>query len=322
MKLRRAVWILALALALAACRSVPVPEYMRQVDPVRQLKAPAEESLVVFVRPSFEQSDLAAHVMDDKGQFLGSVVAGAHFSVVRPVGKQQFIVFAGNLADALVADLGAGLVYFVEVTPVMSGPPRFTLKASARGTNLFPFKEVWLEGTAQYRVDAPAARKEMAGETEKRRDKVVSDANDRLRKYAGPDLTEHTLAQTDGHSKVGTPGKLRYATPSPLPVPIVVPGSQRGLPPPPMTTAPVAEGFKPEDYPTPAPGPAPLLVEDGIRRGYAKGTMVRIKLKDGASWIGEVIRENKTELKISIGNSAQVLFFDEMSNIEVIAPPK
>lgn len=155
---------------------------MREVNPVRQLKAPVDRALVVFVRTSTDDAELPAHVMDEK-TFLGTAVAGGHFSVVRPVGRQQFIVFSGNTADAMVAELAAGLVYFVELAPSQgSGPARILFKTSARGTNIFPFKAEWIEETTQFRVDLQVAKDEMSAETEKRRALVVKDVNERLRK--------------------------------------------------------------------------------------------------------------------------------------------
>ncbi len=312
-------------IALTGCHALPA--YMREVDPVRQLKAPADQALVVFVRPTTDEKDLPAHVMDESSSFLGTALPGGHFSVVRHVGKQQFIVFSGDLADALVADLAAGLVYFVELTPVTaSGPPRFVFKASARGTHLFPYKKEWIDETAQFRVDGPAAKAAMGPEAETRREKVVKDANERLRKYAGVELTEHTLAQTDGHAAIGVPGTVRYATPAPAAVPI--PTTVRNATPapapiaaPPPAPVQVSPGFMPEAFPSPPPpGPPPeLLPEPGIRHGYMKGTLVRVKLKNGTLWLGEVVRETKVDLKISVGGATQLLDFEDMASVEELA---
>ena len=150
----------ALAASTAGCKSVP--EYMREVNPVRQLKAPADRALVVFVHASNDRAELPAHVMDDSLTFLGSALPGTHFSVVRPPGKQQFIVFSGDAADAVVADLYPGLVYFIELTPATApGPARFTFKTSARGTNIFPYKEEWVDDTSQFRVDPFESSRQM-----------------------------------------------------------------------------------------------------------------------------------------------------------------
>ena len=124
------------ALALGACRALP--EYMREVSPVRQLKAPADRALVVFVRPSSGASGVQAHVMDGAGTFLGSAVAGGHFSVVRDPGPQKFVVWSED-EDVLAANLAPGLVYFVEIAPAVGGMrTRFTMRASRRGSHIWP----------------------------------------------------------------------------------------------------------------------------------------------------------------------------------------
>ena len=324
------IWI-PLAAAIAGCKSGP--EYMREVSPARQLKAPADKSLVVFVRASEDAAELPAHVMDDQAAFLGTAVPGGHFSVVRPVGRQTFIVFTGDQADALVADLAPGLVYFCELSPSKgAGPARFLFKASARGTNLFPYKEEWIEETTQFRVDPQVAKQTMAAATQKQGEKVVKDANERLRKYVGIELTEHTLAQTDGHSATGIPGTVRYAAPAPVPVPIALPvATPVGTPAQPATVvaapapAPVAApapaptpGFLPEEFPPPPPpGPPPELAPH--KRKYAKGTVVRVKLKNGTTWLGEVVRQTKVDLKIIVGGSPQLLDFEDMASVEELS---
>lgn len=319
------LFITLIALSVAGCRSGPA--YMREVDPMRQLQAPADKALVVFVRTSTDASETPVHVMDDKSVFLGSAMPGGHFSVVRPVGRQQFIAFTGDVADALIADLAAGLVYFVELEPFGGkGTERFVFKASARGTKLFPFKPEWIEDTTQFRVDQQVAKEQMGPVAEKRREKVVKDANERLRKYAGIELTEHTLAQTDGHAKVGIPGTVRYAAPAPAVVPIplqaATPVRQAPVPiatPTPAPAPSATPGFTPEEFPSPPPpGPPPELAHNppGIKKGLKKGTSVRVTMKNGTAWLGEVVRETRVDLKISVGGAMHLLDFEDMTSIE------
>ncbi len=286
---------------LSGCRAIP--GYMREVSPVRLLKAPADQALVVFVRRSTGNKGLPAHVMDQNANFLGTAVAGGHFSVLRPPGKQHFIVWADD-DDILTADLAPGFVYFIEVKPELGGQKaRFTLKGSHRGTDIFPFKEEWIEETQQYRVAADAVKDEPVADATMRREKL-EDALERLKHYVGIDLVEHSLVQTDGHSSVGVPGAVRVvAAPPPMPlakvaavaVPVVAPSP--------------APGFVPEEFPT-------------VRRGYARGSMLRVKLKTGTTWLGELMRETKLDLKLKVGPETQLLDFADIASIEQLGPAK
>ena len=69
-------------------------------------------------------------------------------------------------------------------------------------------------------------------------------------------------------------------------------------------------------------GPPPELLpepEGVIKRGYLRGTVVRVKLKNGTVWLGEVVRETKVDLKISVGGSNQLLDFEDMASVEELS---
>lgn len=306
MSLRNLSLLIAITLC-AGCRVVP--EYMRPVNPVRQLKAPGDKALVVFVRPSSGNKGLPAFLMDQNANFLGSAVAGGHFSVLRAPGPQQFIVW-GEVEDVLVADLAPGLVYFIQVDPVEDAPKvRFTLKASHRGTVLFPFREEWINDTDQFRVDVEIAKDELPENAVQRQRRLVAAATQR-EKYVGVDLVERSLLPTDGHSSVGVPGSARPPVVAAMPVsPVAVVAA-------PVVAAPVvvapppvapAAGFVPQEFPSTLP------------RGFARGTPLKVKLKNGNTFQGELQRETKLDLKLKIG--AETLLFDYV-DIASIDPVK
>jgi len=268
-------------LVLLASGCASVPKYMREVDAKQPLQAPADRALVVFVRSSAFGWAVRAHVMDDQENFLGTAIAGGHFSVLRPPGKQKFVVWS-EAADVLVADLAPGLVYFVEVNPAMGlMRARFNFRASHRGTDLFPFKAEYIEGTSRYEVDAQRAKAETADDRDERREMLAA-GNEKLREYAGRELAEHTLAPDDGHASVGVPGTVAA----------------------PLSAPPVAISAQ-----APAPGSTATT-------GFKKGTLVRAKLKSGVSWIGEVVTETSQGVLISTGGGTQMISFAEAQSIE------
>lgn len=338
---------ISLLLLSTACRSGP--DYMREVNPVRVLKAPADRALVVFVRPAGGGSKALAHVMDEQGTFLGSVPEGGHFSVVRNPGPQQFVVWS-EAEDILVATLAPGLVYFVQIDAETGGSrARFTMRASRRGSNLFPYREAWIEDTTQFRVDLKSAKDAMAEEAPMFK-QVLKDAAERLGTYTGAELAAHTLVATDGHSAVGIPGQLRAVAPvvASAPVPVARPVSR----PPPRPAAqpygyqtqptqpqpnhaqpapaqpqpqPVQPGFTPEDFPSPPPPGAPPEVEHDpnastatieIPRGWPRGSMVRVTLKNGKVFTGEVKNETRVDLKIVNAQGTHLFDFEEMTSVE------
>lgn len=302
---------------------------MREVSPVRQLRAPTDRALVVFVRPSTEAKSVPAHVVDEQRQYLGSVPAGGHFSVVRNPGPQRFYVYADD-EDVVAADLGPGLVYFIEVTPQMGGvKPRFSFRAARRGSDLFPYKAAWVDDTTQYRVDFKSAREAMAGEAAAMA-RVVKNGEERLEAYQGAEKADHVLAATDGHTSPGVPGRPpRFVAPAVAMQPAQTVPAPVGRPPPrPPATQPQAgpqqpPGFIPEEFPSVAPpGPppevkpeAPTVVGD-LPRGYPRGSTIRINLKNGQSFTGEVKNETRVDLKIVNSTGTHLFDFEEIASID------
>ena len=231
--------LICIALSVAGCRSFP--SYMSEIDPARQLKAPADRALMVFVRGTSDDGK-PVQVIDEQATFLGTALPGIHFSVVRPPGRQLFVVSSGT-DDVLVADLAPGMVYFVEV----SSAAGMICRPSRRGTELWPYKEQMIDETAQFRVDLAAAAEQTKSKLDARRQKV-KESKDRLRGYSAAELAARTLAVTDGHVAVGIPGTFRVvAAPAPLPPPPPVPL--------PVLVQPIPVPALPLAALTPDPGP-------------------------------------------------------------------
>ncbi len=283
-------------LALGGCKSVP--KYMHEVSNERALKAPPDRALVVFVRSSKLGFAIRGHIMDDQANFVGTAIAGGHFAVLRPPGKQKFLIWS-ETSDVLVADLAPGLVYFVEVNPAMGlMRARFSLKASHRGTDLFPFKKEWIEDTARYVVDEERAKEEMQDEAADRRDRL-KDMAERVSEFSASELREHTLSQDDGHLSAGVPGTVGSA----VNYPSTVPG----------TPAPAAVAVTPV---------AAVDPQTGVRRGFAKGALVRVKLKSGVQWLGEVVTETGSGLLVSTGTGTQMFNVADIAAIDPMGPAR
>lgn len=289
-------------LLLAGCRSLP--SYMHEVDEARPLRAPSDKALVVFVRSATLGFAIRAHVMDDQANFLGTAIAGGHFAVERPPGPQKFVVWS-EVTDILLADLAPGLVYFVEVVPRMGVMrARFSFKAAHRGTDLFPYPKDDLDGTKQYVVDVRAARAEM-DDAEERREKL-RDANQELAQMSPEDRPSHTLAPNDGHLAAGQPHD------GPIAMPAVAGAGPPPMPPPAAGMAPVAV----------APAAAPAAPSAPGTKRFGKGAVVRIKLKTGVQWIGEVVTETGNGLLVTVGTNTQMFAFSDMDAVEALSAVK
>lgn len=297
-------WAVVVLLGLTGCKSIP--KYMREAEGTAPLRAPPDKALVVFVRSAKLGFAIRAHVMDDQANFLGTAIAGGHFAVARAPGPQKFVVWS-EVTDILVADLAPGLVYFVEVVPRMGVMrARFSFKAAHRGTDLFPYPKDDLEGTQRYLVDASAAREEM-DDAEERREKL-KDAKQELAGMSADTLREHTLAPNDGHLEAGVPHD------GPIAMPAGVAATGAPPPPPPGQPAPVAAAPA-------APAAAVAPATPGARR-YGKGAVVRVKLKTGVLWIGEVVTETSQGLLITVGNNTQMFTFADMETVDVLTAAK
>jgi hypothetical protein len=283
--------LLGLMVLVTGCSSVP--KYMREVDGERPLKAPPDKALVVFVRSARLGALVRAHVMDDQTNFLGTAISGGHFAVARQPGPQRFVVWS-EVADILVADLAPGLVYFVEVVPRMGlMRARFNFKAAHQGTDLFPYPKADLDGTTRYTVDLEAARREM-DDVEERREKL-KEAVQELSGMSREALAEHTLSPNDGHLEAGQP----HQGPIAMPAPAVVPAG----------TSPVraAEAAAPA-----APG----------QTRFGKGAVVRLKLKTGVQWLGEVVTETGQGLLLTVDGNTQMFKFADIETVDVLTPAK
>src|SRR5687767_12354043 len=92
---------LLFATVLSGCASTA--RYMFEVKPARQLAAPPDAALMVFIRPSKMAFGVAGNIIDENGHFMGDAAAKGHFAVPVAPERHTFIIWAEN-TDALVAD--------------------------------------------------------------------------------------------------------------------------------------------------------------------------------------------------------------------------
>jgi hypothetical protein len=193
----RRTLLLALILATAGCATTGSSEFMRAVEAPLPLKSPADQALVVFVRPSKFAFAVGANLLDENGRFLGDSLAESYFAVTLKPGHHEFTVWAEN-TDVIAADLAPGKVYFVEVQPTMGAfSAQMHLRAIKPGLSNWEKRDEWLAKSKQYLSDFAAGQANLD-----RRPKDVAErlrrAHEHLTRYDGAALSSHTLAVTDG----------------------------------------------------------------------------------------------------------------------------
>lgn len=180
------------ALAVAGCGS----SYMHTAKGP-QPPVPAGQAVVVFLRPSMFA--LLAHyqVIDEKGRFLGELLAGSHFAVPVPAGDHVFVAFHDGdpLAhnDAMRARLLPGLTYFALVQPTMTG---VEITAIAPRSESWSRVRGWLADTDAL-VPDPAAGQAFLADHGDLLDELEAGYK-HLSDDDAEELDEHTLLATDG----------------------------------------------------------------------------------------------------------------------------
>jgi len=208
-----AILVASLSLWLTGC--APQSKYMREVESPQQLQAPPNGALVVFIRPSKYAGLIIPTIMDGKGRYLGSAVAGSHFAIRVPPGEHLFISWGEN-TGVVLARVAAGHIYYVHVEMGMG--------AITARTHLVPIKpsmEEWQE-LPEWLADTtrlvPKQAKGQAYLDSKKRsvkDRIAR-AKDNLTEADPDELLEMTLAPTDGvHAPGGSPLEAAAAAPQP-----------------------------------------------------------------------------------------------------------
>jgi hypothetical protein len=192
----RSMSLLVPLLVGAGCGAASSP-YMRASEPPQPLRAAADSALVVFVRPSGFAYGVGANILDENGRFLGDAMAQSHFAVVMPPGRHMFAVWAEN-TDAVGAELAPGRVYYVEVMPTMGAfSAQMHLRAIKPSLPSWQHLQEWLTRSKQLIADMAAGQSNLD-----RRPQDVAErmrrARERLSRYSGEALVEHTLAPDDG----------------------------------------------------------------------------------------------------------------------------
>jgi hypothetical protein len=186
-----------IVICFATACSVSSP-YMRPTGTAAHaLHAPADQALVVFVRPSQMAWAVGANILDEQGRFLGDSLAGSYFAVAMPPGAHMFTVWAEN-TDGLSAELAPGRVYYVEVAPTMGAfSAQMHLFAIKPGRPSWDHLSEWMARAQEYTSDFVAGQSNL----DKRHDDVAERlrrAREHLARYSGDDRARHSLAAGDG----------------------------------------------------------------------------------------------------------------------------
>jgi hypothetical protein len=187
--------LLSLAVVAAGC-GVSSP-YMRPSETPHALRAPADQALVVFIRPSGLAGGVGANILDEQGRFLGDSLASTWFAVPMTPGRHLFVVWAEN-TDALSAELAPGRIYYIEVAPSMGAfSAQMHLYAIKAGRKSWDKLQDWMGRSQEFIPDVAAGQSNLD-----RRQKDVAErlrrANEHAGNWSGEKLAEHTLAPNDG----------------------------------------------------------------------------------------------------------------------------
>jgi hypothetical protein len=112
--MRLGMFVAVASLGLVGCAGSS--EYMREARPAASIAAPADQAVVVFVRPSGLAFAINFSIIDQAGHWMGDAVSQSHFAVIMPPGEYTFIGWAEN-TDLVKASLAPGHIYYVEVSP-------------------------------------------------------------------------------------------------------------------------------------------------------------------------------------------------------------
>ena len=89
---------------------------MVRLEVPRPIGPDPNRAVIVFVRPSSYASALTPTILSSDGRFLGDADPSSHFAVAVPPGDHFFLVWGENTGP-LHAQVAAGRVYYVEVSP-------------------------------------------------------------------------------------------------------------------------------------------------------------------------------------------------------------
>jgi hypothetical protein len=157
--MKQVATVLALVLVVAVtsgCGGRLLAEGMIRPTVVTPLPAaPADQALVVFVRPSAVLPGAVSTILDGDGRFYGRLLSREMFSATFAPGHHRFVAMLwGGVLDTVEADLLPGRVYFVLVstasisalTPRREEWPRLAefLHVSERMDVDRPAGEAWL----------------------------------------------------------------------------------------------------------------------------------------------------------------------------------
>ena len=188
----------AALVACALCGCAPHSDYMRDAASPTSAKAPPDQALVVFVRPSSMAYLAGYQVVDEKGVFLGESLANSRFATLVPPGDHVFVAFhdwdpiARN--DAMRARLLPGRTYYVQVQPNMTG---VEILAITPRMESWAQLTTWLQETKELVPDRSAGQAYMDEHRDDVQDEIAS-ALKHLSEDDADELADRTLLATDG----------------------------------------------------------------------------------------------------------------------------
>jgi hypothetical protein len=189
---------LLVSAALGATGCASRPPVMVALQPPRPFAARADSALVVFVRPSRWGGGLSPNIIDEAGHLLGEAKAGSHFAAAVPPGRHMFVTWTEN-TDALVADLAAGHIYFVEVyiTPgAFVG--RAHLKAIKPTLPNWGLRDDWMQNTRQLITDPVAATEKLVRINPSEIQERLRRGAEHMQKYDWAEAQSRSLTRGDG----------------------------------------------------------------------------------------------------------------------------
>lgn len=188
--------VLAVALATGVAGCAAQSKYMQETA-AGPIVAQPDAATVVFVRPSGFAGGLRATILDEKGRFLGDSLPESYFAVNVTPGEHVFISWAEN-TGALRANVAAGKIYFVEVSPKMGAlSARVHLLGITPRAKSWAKLDTWMSESKAYAPDERSGQAYLAGRSDDVRERIRR-ANEALSEYSREELAERVIGPADG----------------------------------------------------------------------------------------------------------------------------